>query len=243
MICLVGIDGSGKTAHAREFFAAFRGSGKACRYEWLGSASFISFPFMALCRLLGYTQIHNLPGGQICAEHHYYKNKAIATMWPWIRLVDLMIFTLLRVYIALWQGFIVVCDRFVHDTLVETMVDTHSFNLHRKLVGRLILRLKPQCAEVFLLDIDEATALRRKKDIPHSGYLSLRRKSYRLIAAALRIPIVDTEMPYVLVHRNLVKRLAGRNPMDQSVSIGSDCHVVGDSMGLECVDEDRTGLS
>jgi thymidylate kinase len=144
-----------------------------------------------------------------CSEHRYYKNKPIALIWPWIQLSDLIVFVGLRVYVPLWRGFTVVCDRFVHDILVEIMADVSDNKLYDKLVGRLILGLKPRSAAVFLLDVDEKTSLRRKQDIPNLTYLTRRRNSYQLITHHLGVPIVDAEQPFICVHKHLVEQING----------------------------------
>jgi len=137
-------------------------------------------------------------------EHQYYRNKAVATIWPWIQLVDAIIFVAFMIYMPLRRGFLLVCDRFVHDVLVDLMADTESSDLHEKTVGRLILRLVPQSSLVFLLDVDETIVLMRKNDIPSLEYLRKRRRLYRLIASHLNLPIIDCSQPLDIVHAALI---------------------------------------
>ena len=138
VICIIGIDGSGKTTHAKELLSAIKNSTKT-RYVWFGSAYFLSYPFMALCRLAGFTRVHNLPSNQDHVEHQYYRNKSIAFLWPWVQLIDALIFVTLRIYIPLKRRYLLVLDRFVHDILVDIMVDVNDPNLHKSFVGQLML--------------------------------------------------------------------------------------------------------
>lgn len=206
-ICLIGIDGSGKTIHARKIISHLQKSGEKCRYVWFGTPYFFSYPFMVICRMLGLTETHRLPNEVTCSEHQYHRNGPIALIWPWVQFLDLAIFVTLRVYIWLWQGFTVVCDRFIYDALVELMADTGDERLHEKLVGRLILKLKPKLNMVFLLDVDETVAFRRKLDLPNLSYLVRRRRNYYLIANHLHIPIINAERPFYLVHKEIIKQL------------------------------------
>jgi thymidylate kinase len=160
---------------------------------------------MIFCRILGLTEVHHLGNGVIWTEHRYYKNKAVAAIWPWIQLMDAVIVIAFVVYIPLMRGSVLVSDRYVHDLLVDLMADTGSSDLHKRMVGRLMLRLVPQGALKFVLDADESTILKRKSDIPSMHYLRRRRQLYREIASYLDLPSVDSSQPFDVVHTALTK--------------------------------------
>ncbi len=202
-ICLIGIDGSGKTTHALRIVSKLRQAGARSKYVWFGTPYFLSYPFMVICRVLGLTETHHLQNGLAVSEHRYYLNKPVALIFPWIMFLDLSVFVFLRVYLAVLLGFTVVCDRFVYDTLSELMADVNDDSLDRRIVGRLILRLKPKHASVFLLDVDEVTALRRRPDVPNLKYLTKRRNNLRLIAKRMSIRVVDANQPSPVVQRQL----------------------------------------
>jgi thymidylate kinase len=205
LVCLVGIDGAGKTCHARRLVAESLLSARS-RYLWLRETnSFFSIPFMALCRILGLTEVHHLRNGVTCTEHRYYRNKAVATIWPWIQLVDAVIVLAFMVYIPIMRGSVLVCDRYVHDLLVDLMADTGNSDLHIRMVGRLMLKLVPRGSLTFVLDADEDTILKRKSDIPSMQYLRRRRQLYRLIANYLDLPSVNCSQPFDAVHTALVR--------------------------------------
>jgi thymidylate kinase len=166
---------------------------------------------MTVCRALGFTVTHRLPKKVMCSEHQYYRNKAIASIWPWVQFLDVNIFTIFLVYVALLRKFTVVCDRFVYDTLVEMMADVNDNKLHQKLVGRLILKLKPRATIAFFLDIEEKTAFQRRQDIPNLRYLTFRRNSYRTLSRDLDIVKVDAELPFYHVHKDIVGKIGRVN--------------------------------
>jgi thymidylate kinase len=201
---LIGIDGTGKTTHALGIIDYLQKSGYKCKYVWFGSPYFFSFPFMVICRLLGYTKTHYLANGTVVSEHQYYKNKSLSRLWPWVQFIDILISVDMRVKVPLLFGFAVVCDRFVPDTLVELMTDVKDVGLHERLVGRLIIKSMPKSSRLMLLDVNEKTALRRKNDVLGLGYLTRRRNEYLLISRDLRIPIVNGEAPLGDVKRNLL---------------------------------------
>jgi thymidylate kinase len=204
VICIIGVDGTGKTVHSVELIKNLEKKGRKCKYVWFGSPNILSLPFMVICRFLGLTKIHHLPGGEIYSEHHYYRNKPIALIWPWVQLVDLAISALFRVFPSVLVGHTVVCDRYVYDALVGIMDDVKDYELYRKSVGQIMFRLKPSCSRVFLLDVNDTTAFLRKKDIPNIEYVTRRRKSFQLIARYLNIPIVNADQPFDVVQKQLI---------------------------------------
>ena len=207
-ICIIGGDGTGKTAHAKEIINEILQKGKKCSYAWFGEPYFFSYPFMFICNRLGYTVNHKLTNGIECQEHQYYRNKALALIWPWIQLADLLIIVLLKVYVPVWQHKIVVCDRFVHDTLVEVMTDINDKKLINKTVGKLFLSLKPSFAFVVRLDASSQTAYSRKTDVPKISFLSLRKENYDNVAKEMKIPTINTESAFELVHQSIMKRVS-----------------------------------
>ncbi len=207
VICLLGMDGSGKTTHAFQIISRLQKSGEKCRYAWFGTPFFFSYPFMILCRVLDLTKTYYLANGFTCSVHEYYKNKPAAYIWPWIRFIDLFFSVGLRVYVPMKAGFTVVCDRFVPDNLVELMVDVADDRLYKKFVGRLFLHLIPNSSKLLLLDVNESLAFRRKQDLPNIDYLVQRKHKYYLVADELQIPIISAEQSFCTVSGEIVKHL------------------------------------
>lgn len=192
--------------------ARLRQKGVICEYLWMRRPYLFSFPFMVFCRLLGLTVVYHrttTDGRPVSSEHMYYKNRAVSTVWPWLQLVDLIVMISVRVYPILWRRRIVICDRFSHDLLVDVMSDLNRNDLHKTLVGKLILRLTPKSARVLVFDVKNLeTALQRKNDVPSLRYLSRRRSLYRLIAHDLGFPIVTTEQSIDRVQAIICRTLA-----------------------------------
>ena len=209
-ICLIGIDGSGKTTHALRIVSNLQQSGAKSKYVWFGTPYFLSYPFMVICRVLGLTETHHLQNGLTVSEHRYYLNKPVALIFPWIQFLDLSVFVFSRVYLAIFLGFTVVCDRFVHDTLSELMADVNDDALDRRIIGRLILGLKPRRASVFLLDVDEVTALRRRPDVPSLKYLAQRRKNLLTISKHADVQVINANDGFSSIHERLTNS-SGRN--------------------------------
>ena len=208
-VCLIGGDGTGKTAHAKKIVTDLQKAGAKCSYVWFGQPYLLAYLFMFLCNRLGYTKNHLLPNRTVCQEHQYYLNGALAFVWPWLQLFDLTFLMLARVYLPAWRGITVVCDRFVYDTMVELMADTRDDKLHQRTVGKAIAALKPPFARVFRLSVNVETAFSRRDDVPDLRFLKVRSDNYQLITKAFNIQTIDAEQPFDTVQQNIMKHLKG----------------------------------
>jgi thymidylate kinase len=203
VICLIGLDGTGKTSHAFQLIEAFKKQGKKCKYVWFGTPYLLSFPFMVFFRKLGYTKVIKVKNNTLYSEHQYYRSKPISFIWPWLQFIDLSIFVLLNVWLPIKFGYTVICDRFINDNLVSTMVDVDDELLWQKLSGRVTLNLKPKNTFGFLLDIEETVAFQRKDDIPDISYLKVRRQKYLALANQSKFKIVNASLSFNAVQKDL----------------------------------------
>jgi len=210
-ICLIGIDGSGKTAHLLAIMREFHENGIDCKYVALRGTYFrlLSLPFLYLCRLLGCEGKLTTEGREHRTRHPHpnlvNRSTALKLLWAVLFLVDIYILAMLRGYFSLLAD-IVLCDRFVADSLVDLMATLRDDSIYRGRIGRFFLRVTwPDV--VLLLDVDEEKAFEREKDIPSLEYLRSRRSLYRKIASDYGIPRIDTGRPFAVVHQDIINHL------------------------------------
>jgi hypothetical protein len=205
----MGMDGSGKTTHARRVLGLIE---KRCRakYVWFGSAYFLSYPFMAFCRLIGLTVMRPLGNGRTYVEHQYYRNTPVAFIWPWVQLTDVLLFSTFKISVPIRRGYALVLDRYVHDILVHLMVDTNRPTLHRTLAGRLMLAIVPSRLTAILLDPGGKVAMQRKMDFPTLAEATMRGRYYRILARDLKIVRVDSSREFRIVHREILREVGER---------------------------------
>jgi len=164
-ICITGIDGVGKTTHVNLILEHLRKKGIKCQYKWLRFHHLFSLPLLAFCRVAGYTRVSTLGGSQKCSYHEFYKSRLLSTIYPWILFFDTLLFTTIKVYIPMFFGTSIVCDRFVYDTLIDVSVATKDYKIHKKTVGKLFLKLVPKNASFVMLDLDKSTIFSRRPEL------------------------------------------------------------------------------
>ena len=188
-LCLTGVDGTGKTTQAMELVKYFRARGKKCTYVWLRFPHLFSIPILAYARLTGLTRYVEIEG-QRYGSWEFYRSKWVSAVFPWLLLLDTFVFAIVRIYIPLLLGYIVICDRFVYDILVDLMVALRQDGYHSTRVGRLFFTLLPRGTKAILLDLDVACIRQRRDDLKGDSTLRLRRKLYLRLAKDRDIPVV-----------------------------------------------------
>jgi thymidylate kinase len=208
VIAICGIDGSGKSTQIKLLKKYLRQRGFSVKHVWFRWTAFLSYPFLALCRLLGYTKWKTTRRSNArYAERRFYMNKVSVRLWPWLFTLDAFIYSIFKIKARIILGYTVLCDRFIPDILVDLMCETKDYRLPKCMVGRMLLSLIPKDSRLIIIDVTEDTAYNRKHDTPSINYLKERRKIYLALAKALNIPVVDGEMGLADVHINILRLL------------------------------------
>ena len=193
LITISGVDGSGKSSHSLALQESLAERGYPVVRAWAGHKPTLSYPFLALVRLLGYTHRRKV-GGVVLVWRDISRNIALSKLWPLFLVLDFIPKALLNVTFELWRGRTVVCDRYVIDLIAELA--------HYDLIGptarRILLGLVPYPRIAFLMDVSEGTAQERMM-VPgrareQPAYdLSRRRRVYLQLAKEFRMVILDGE--------------------------------------------------
>jgi thymidylate kinase len=189
-ICITGIDGVGKTTHVNLIIEHLREKGIKCQYKWLRFHHLFSLPLLAFCRVAGYTRLSTLGNFQKCSYHEFYKSRFVSAIYPWILFFDTFLFTTIKVYIPMFFGTSIVCDRFVYDTLIDIAVATKDHEIYKKSVGKLFLKLIPKNARFVMLDLDKSTIFSRRSELKNDLTFGERYELYTEFSRLFDITIV-----------------------------------------------------
>ena len=208
-ICITGIDGAGKTTHVKLILKYLRNKGIRCEYKWLRFHHFVSLPLLAFCKIAGYTHVSTLGGIQKCSFHEFYRSRLISTMYPWVLLIDTVLFTTAKVYIPMLTGTSIVCDRFVYDTLIDVAVATNDHEIYKKPVGKLYLKLIPNNARFVMLSLDKSVILSRRNELKDDATFDERYRLYQNFADELGIKVFNNDITIDRVNSSMIDFLFG----------------------------------
>ncbi len=114
-------------------------------------------------------------------------------IWSAIEVISILPVILLRVYLPLLLGYVVVAERYVLDSIatISYFVDDEEFSEGR--LGRLLLTLIPRCTVFVFIDADYGTIVSRRGRLAGpSGYTEFHRRIYAKLALKVGAIKIDT---------------------------------------------------
>ena len=209
-IYITGCDGTGKSTQASSLIDRLSAEGIETKHVWLRFPFLFSIPLLIYARLRGYSWYEENGG----VRHGYWDFRpswALRTCLPWILLFDAALAAIAEIYLPLWGGKTLVCERFVLDMLADLSIACGDTQLHRRLPGSLYLRLLPRESHIFVLDLDITTIRKRREDLNKDKRLRTRLNTYRYLADDLSITTFSSNnSPYNLCEL-ILKSAYGQN--------------------------------
>ena len=174
-ICFVGVDGSGKTTHAKRLHNWLRSRGVDSVYVHFDFSLRKYIP--SRIRKTLYSSSHKERSELVekeSAERKKYTTKMYAMLFLIFSLLDGFIY-----YLKGPRSRVRIYDRYFYDYLVE------FFELYPDCVKMLYISLLPRPDIVFYLDVPPSIAYARSREYPLS-YYSLRRRRYLKLLRCMR---------------------------------------------------------
>jgi thymidylate kinase len=205
VICFQGIDGSGKTSQAHNLVEQLNEAGVPAVYVWCGSRSALSRPFVLLGkRLLGAPsrKARRDPAdgaGEPAKEFAFLANtrrifgrRWIRALWLHLSLTEHMLKIWSTVVPHVRRGHIVVCDRYIYDSVIST---AYAARLNAAQLPPMLrspqMALVPRLDRCFYLDVPAEVAFSRKPDIADLRLVESRVPLYHTAASVLGMEVID----------------------------------------------------
>ncbi|MEM1646305.1 MAG: hypothetical protein QXL96_10695 [Ignisphaera sp.] len=183
LIYFFGSDGTGKTTQAELVSSWLRRRGYKV---WRASIKHHHSLSYIILKTISYGN----PYGKIISYYGFNGVLAqkIKTPWKILELMSLFLAVFYRVLLPLLLGYVIVCDRYVLDTLVTLSYFLKDPGLVTGVPIKLMVKLIPKNSLLFYLDAETKVILRRKKDEPLTTYLiEYYRKAYRIVNKQLKV--------------------------------------------------------
>jgi len=186
LICFTGIDGSGKTTIAKRVTTYLREKDLPVVYVYGRLKLFLTKPLMLIGNKL-FLRSYNITEnyGEYSGKKKglFSKHKVILKVYLYTLLLDYLLQILIKIKIPVLLGKIVVCDRYIYDTVITDIAVDMNFSKRQviSLLDKCFL-LIPNPDVTFLVDVNEDVAYSRKDDVPDERYLEDRRSIYLQVA-------------------------------------------------------------
>ncbi len=193
-ICFIGIDGSGKTTHAKALAETMKKNSINCKYVWGRFEPFLIWPMIVITKLIflhGIDMFNNY-ADYSNSKKNLLKNNFLSKLYHYLILSDYFLQVFLKINIPLMFGKNIICDRYIHDTIVTDLAVYLGYSngkIKKTLKNCSYFFPKPDLS--FLIDISEEIAYQRKNDTPSIEYLKERRKMYLDVGKEHGMVILD----------------------------------------------------
>ena len=208
-VYITGCDGTGKSTQARLMLEHYRAQGIEPDHLWLRFPFFLTLPLLVYARLRGLSWYEERNG----VKQGYWdfrRSWLLRTLLPWVLLIDATGAAMFKVFRPLRRGKTIVCERFVFDMIVDLSLALGDPDFHRKLPGRLFLRLLPKGAHCTILTLDVDTLRQRRSDLEVDRLLSKRLDGFQRLAEDLNLPVLSSRESVEEVNRRVVERIMSK---------------------------------
>lgn len=160
LICFTGVDGSGKTSHAKSLVKYLNQRGYSSCYVWGAPRLIFSYIFFAFTRIMSYWKETKKNAYTNPLEYASEKlAEKLGLLLRFFYFVDFHIKALFSIRLPLMLGKNVICDRYFYDLLMEL----ERTDLSSKKFTYLLSRTLPHPAVTFLLDAPEVLISKRRE--------------------------------------------------------------------------------
>ena len=190
-----GLDGSGKTKHIEKLQNVFRACEVKSNYVWNRAGSLpIASSALKIARFFKFRVQINRKNSSSDKTNNLPKNGLTIKVWRIINSIDLILFYFFKINIPLILGKVIICDRYVYDSIIDLEYIGKSDNFNR-IIYKMLKFLAPIPNIQFFLDLNPNIILQRGCEEPKIE-LANKYIYYRKMMAHTNAIIVDNSRPF-----------------------------------------------
>jgi thymidylate kinase len=190
LICLCGVDGSGKSTHAQSLMSVLDECEIRSRTVWLRGGYSTTVEGLKKIVRRGVPAVPG-PSDQL-GKQRLLHNPFTRVLWPWLVTLEQLVLAVVFVRVPLLRGVTLVAERYIYDTIVDMTERLGDPDYPRSVSARLLNWLAPRPDVMVLLDLPGEVAFARKSDDFDGEILETRRRIYRnVFSRDPRVSILD----------------------------------------------------
>jgi thymidylate kinase len=200
LIIFSGLDGAGKSTQVDHLMDDLKRGGFHPVYLWTRGGYTPAFEKLKswVRRVSGSRALP--PSGNNSKRQASFSRPWVRIPWLWLSLLDLIWIYGVQVRFWLWQGKIVICDRFLWDTLIDFRLNFPEEKVENWLTYCILSRItpKPDASILLLISVEESMRRSEVKCEPFRDdprILALRLEQYRELAIQENWMVLDGCLP------------------------------------------------
>lgn len=193
-IIFFGPDGAGKTTQVKLLTSYLKSYKFRVRNEHLRVHHTIASLLSKLFIRFGYYKTTNekiLIGANTKIFVPPTFNCIFCFIWALIEFLSVVPLVIVRFYLPLALGYIVIADRFTVDTVISIAYFLNNYHFLRGFITKLLLCFIPKGAILFYLNTDLQTLLKRRND-ETLYHIKFQRLAYNQLAKTMKFVHIDT---------------------------------------------------
>lgn len=198
LICLIGIDGAGKTTQARWLVEDLRAAGIDVDYCYGRTLPYVTQWLVGIAKraFMRDTSAETDFAEYTRQKRALMEHGVLARLYSGAMQLEYLMQAVAKIVLPRRFGRHLVCDRYAYDTIVTDLYNDLGYGPEdaQRVTDRFLALLGAPDLAIYL-QLDEATAMVRKDDVPDIQYLRERRQTYDAIAARYHMHIVPADRP------------------------------------------------
>ncbi|MEM3437500.1 MAG: hypothetical protein QXP55_03050 [Nitrososphaerales archaeon] len=193
-ISIFGSDGSGKSTHARILARYFMNNGYKVKIVWIKSHHTLAYLILRIFAKISSRSITlNQEGGTIIRINTIKNSPINHSIWSWIEFISILPWIILRIYLPLLMGKVVIAERYLVDSIVSIAYFLNNPNFISSFIARIMLCFIPKNSILIHLDSNYEEIKRRRGDKADSKeFINFQRFMYSKLSKRLGAIKIDT---------------------------------------------------
>lgn len=193
LISIFGPDGAGKSTQATLLSNYLKTRGFKVKVAWVKSYHTLAYVLSNLIAKLSLNTVELNAQGNIIKIKPLQDKRISRKLWTWIEFLSVLPVAIIKVWIPVKAGWIVIADRYLLDSIASIAYTINDPTFPDSLIARLMLGLVPKRAVLIHLDAPYSEiAKRRGKATDPASYIEFLRATCLKLARCLNTISLDT---------------------------------------------------
>ncbi len=212
LIVFSGLDSAGKSTQINLLKNFFLKKSKKSFIFWSRGGYTPGFQYLKF--FLRFIFKKNIPKAGFSKERKKaFSNSVIRKLWLVVAIIDLIFFYSIYLRIKILLGYIIICDRYIIDTLIDFKIAYPDENIQKWVLWKILnfVSLTPDSHFILAINVDESITRSKMKNEPFpdsSEVLNVRLNTYLDYAKNNdKTDLIWCEKPLEIIHNEIINKL------------------------------------